>query len=705
MSQVRITPWDDDNTVDIDAVYTTLSWTRDVRTPSGTVKRDLDDYTDIFKGDERIENPKRILVYGRPGIGKSTFSQKLAVDWANRRKENLEGFELFLLIKLRDVGISQDLPAILNASKLLAADGSTSSESLYEFVLHNQEKVLLVFDGFDEYSGGKKSPVHEIWKGEQLRDCCVIITTREMEGGELMKLTPFQFEIRGFLKKEQIVSFASRFITAQEEVEEFYNYLDKRNLQGLAKIPLLLLMLSLIWRNRDCKELPVSQLGLHERFVQTLLHHMDTNDFNNGREKKTQEEETENEKQSENVLVKYKDELTVVGRLALEALLLRSAPYIDLNEVNVESGGLTYKMIRSGLFQFSKLAVADPTKRIFFLHKSIQEYLVARYIMNNAALEEIDGKFTGIDSFDKAFRLFYILRFMCAWSQEGAIAVFTLLDFLGKKDNLSKCSLSKTPCISDLSEYQRRFRDMCLECLVSCSVSFRQDLFHSFFSCVDNVVTVNATNRRKLAAGRFPISGGSPRYIFFHGSNLPLSVLADLKACVVTPRGHKLDAHKLVERYVLSSLESEHFFLINEGGQFYFYFATIVRKDEGRYHEMLLELTHTKYQSFSDFPVFRIVAQNCFSLVQNFIFLFTQMEELTFLSDLLPCLLCPRSVSIQGSSTGKNFTDPELEKLTLSKINVTDNLRILELSGLDVTNKEVAELKLPSGCKVKFSRW
>ena len=693
MSQVRITPWDDDNTVDIDAVYTTLSWTRDVRTPSGTIKRDLDDYTDIFKGDERIENPKRILVYGRPGIGKSTFSQKLAVDWANRRKENLERFELFLLIKLRDVGISQDLPAILNASKLLAADGSTSSESLYEFVLHNQEKVLLVFDGFDEYGGGKKSPVHEIWKGEQLRDCCVIITTREMEGGELMKVTPFQFEIRGFLKKEQIVSFASRFITAQEEVEEFYYYLDKRNLRGLAEIPLLLLMLSLIWRNKDCKELPVSQLGLHERFVQTLLHHMDTNDLDNGREKKTQEEETENEKQSENVLVKYKYELTVIGRIALEALLLQSAPHIDLNEVNVESGGLTYKMIRSGLFQFSKLAVADPTKRIFFLHKSIQEYLAARYIMNEAALEEIDGKFTGIDSFDKGFRLSHILRFMCEWSQEGAMAVFTLLEFLGKKENLSKCSLSKTPCIYDLSRDQRLFRDVCLGCLLSCSVSFRQDLFHSFLSCVDDIVTVNDSNRKKLAAECLPRSGGSPGYVFFQGSNLPLSVLADLKARVVTPRGLELNAHLFVERYVLSSLYPEHFFLINEGGQFYLYFATILRKERNRYDEMLLELTRTECRSLS--------AQNCFSLVRDFAFFFSRKEELMFLFDLLPCVTCPKSVIISDSME-KNFTDPELEKSVISKINVTDNLYRLNLSGLDVTNEDVVKLQLPSGCEVVY---
>ena len=80
MCQVRITPWDRDNTVGIDKIYTNLSWLRDERTPSGTIKKELDDYTEIFKGNGRVTNPKRMLVYGRPGIGKSTFSQKIAVD-------------------------------------------------------------------------------------------------------------------------------------------------------------------------------------------------------------------------------------------------------------------------------------------------------------------------------------------------------------------------------------------------------------------------------------------------------------------------------------------------------------------------------------------------------------------------------------------------------------------------------------------------
>ena len=57
------------------------------------------------------------------------------------------------------------------------------------------------------------------------------------------------------------------------------------------------------------------------------------------------------------------------------------------------------------VFQFSKLA--DPTKRMFVLHKSIQEYLTARYIMNEAAVEERKSDcFAGIDLFGKGSRLF-----------------------------------------------------------------------------------------------------------------------------------------------------------------------------------------------------------------------------------------------------------------------------------------------------------
>ena len=75
-SKVKIVPWDESSSIQIDEIYTPLSWVRDHRKPSGVTQGKLEDYTDMFKG-----KPTRMLVYGRPGIGKSTFCKKAAYDW------------------------------------------------------------------------------------------------------------------------------------------------------------------------------------------------------------------------------------------------------------------------------------------------------------------------------------------------------------------------------------------------------------------------------------------------------------------------------------------------------------------------------------------------------------------------------------------------------------------------------------------------
>lgn len=290
--------------MDIDEVYTNLSWLRDVKTPKGTTKKELDDYTEVFKGHDRVTSPKRMLVYGRPGIGKSTFSQKIAVDWANETKETLKEFDLLLLIKLQDVCGIQTLPDILEASELLASDGSISAYSLYDYVVQNQERVLLVLDGYDEYSTEKKSPIRDIWEGKQLRNCHVVITARPMEGEELVKSSHLQYEIRGFQSKKQVNEFAGKFPSSGKEIEEFDSYLSNEKLWDLAEIPLLLLMLCLIWKNRHRKELPTSKLALHERFAETLLCHMILKDAEDA------------PLDSRDILHEYRMEITAIGKLS-----------------------------------------------------------------------------------------------------------------------------------------------------------------------------------------------------------------------------------------------------------------------------------------------------------------------------------------------------------------------------------------------------
>ena len=105
-------------------------------------------------------------MYGRPGIGKTTFSKETAFDWSQQRKEILKKFDVVLLIKLRDVCDLRDIRDVLKASKLLAGSEMVSVDDVYEYVFRNQEKVLLILDGYDEYfCSGEKSAVRDIWEG------------------------------------------------------------------------------------------------------------------------------------------------------------------------------------------------------------------------------------------------------------------------------------------------------------------------------------------------------------------------------------------------------------------------------------------------------------------------------------------------------------------------------------------------------------
>ena len=669
--------------------------------PSGVTKEKLEHYSQIFNCPEHFQAPaKRILVYGRPGIGKTVFTQKTTYDWSQQQfKEQLGTFELVLLVKLREVRDLKNVKDILRDSKLLTSDGKISVDELYHYVCQHQEKVLFILDGYDEYNAENQSIVRQIWEREQLRDCCFVITTRQMKADELKSGSDAQFEINGFDRKRQ-VEFALRFLK-HEDVGAFFEYLEQQDLEEIAEIPLLLLMLCLVWQEKERRGLPTSRAKIYDQFIQTFFHHL----F---------------EKYSDAVATKvddYTDELCKLGSLAFDALLLQRL-YFPLSEL--PDHDLVKKLIDVGLFHISNISSLNRDQGVYFLHKSVQEYLAGWFLKEELLSKKSENtpSLDSIDSIEKILKMDEVFKFACEMSEKAASAILSHLGMVAKKKGLTEYSFMETPSYWDLSDEQRNFLTLCGHCFFFCSAETRRDVFPAFLSYTQDVLLLTNSSQLHIIANEHLLkTTKSPNYIFFSyfdSKHLEedyykfFSVLEDLNAVVVSCSGER-KASEFLKKYRYRSVNE--FFLKKEQNT-YLYFASINKRlihDRPFPTEMLKELItapestaqkNTKDEDkqsskqdnrtglfFTKDSDSTSCSAHCLSMVWDIKAWNVDRSEMEVLTDVIPLVIAPRVIWVDGKT---DECDAQLTETLVTRINYTNRLEILELQDINLTAKSAA---------------
>ena len=420
--------WSKKAVVDIHQIYTRLSWVKEEQTPAGTTQSELKHYTELFTADKNGVIPKRILVQGKMGIGKSTFVKKLLVDWVEVNKGAgveqtavLRNFELVVAVNLKEVSKCERLTDIIRLSNVFAKEDKYMTEGLMNYITNHQEKVLLIFDGYDEYRSGCDSEIYKIFRGNSLRSCCVLITSRISKADELRGGEDLHAEITGFSKVDG-QKFMRRFLT-HDEVFLLEREIYKRKLNKLAEVPLLLLFFCLLWRKGQSKNFPDTKAKLYIDIIQFILNHSYS--------KQSPPQYVE--------VTSFKEILSEIGKVALQGLLKDD----HLFEYSQLSDSVRCdESVFIGLLQITEFSeTLRPVGMVSFIHKSIQEFLAAWYVTyrcipEGGNLGEISVKL------EECLALENVFQFICGLSEDGALATFRHLTSVRMSD--PSLDLSKT---------------------------------------------------------------------------------------------------------------------------------------------------------------------------------------------------------------------------------------------------------------------
>ena len=395
-----VTMGDDIRKYALSVAYITLS----ARTTSDKMADDVlsgsgpDEEMDSLRVDDILVSGNEHFIRGEAGSGKTTLLQWLAVKSARREFEGAldswNGTIPFFLQLRRYVG--QTLPPPQEYLQLVAPNLAEVMPDGWVHRVLMSGKALVLVDGVDELPEGERPKARE-WLENLVSDFPgnrIVVTSRPPAvGDDWLKALAFSVAELQPMDVPDIASFISHWHEAaallvpdaeREDILHLADRLtiavrDRPQLRSLATSPLLCALLCALHRDRQ-RQLPSDRLELYRIALEMLLDRRDVE-----REVRNDAARSLTWPDKLILLSEFAHWLMINGRSDAADEEFERA--VDRRLPRMSVGGATAAQVARYLLERSGVLRAPVVGRVDFIHRTFQEYLAARELVEQDSLE------------------------------------------------------------------------------------------------------------------------------------------------------------------------------------------------------------------------------------------------------------------------------------------------------------------------------
>jgi predicted NACHT family NTPase len=345
----------------------------------------------------KVIKPRRILIRGRAGVGKTTLCKKIVSEFLNHGMwKGL--FDLLLWVPLRNLKLKSS-PATYNMENLFYdeyfsqhPDGYNLARAMWISINKSpaREKTLFLLDGLDEVHGqwGSETPMHKFLEG-LLKWPQVIITSRPQTlNRNNLEPPDLELETIGFLQ-EQVMAYIEK-VHDRPIADQIQAFIHSRWLiQGLVRIPIQLDALCYSWsEDFHADGGPKNMTTLYEAIGQKLWKKDILRLGKSYNRKLLTEDEVSSLRTKKQIERLVQDEVDFLESLAFSGLYNNiidfDANYRDQIMEILPSDGIFFSdnvLAKVSFLRTSDSALKDKEKSYHFLHLTFQEFFAASYFI------------------------------------------------------------------------------------------------------------------------------------------------------------------------------------------------------------------------------------------------------------------------------------------------------------------------------------